>query len=131
MDFKKVEGTPARLEYEELNMDLRNELFWDIAIVSWDEFCFKHPETKETILCTPDSCTRENKMLLLNNSKKFVAFANESYKALSEDEAEQAEQAGKTHRLRNLEKLHRPSGLRRLQATYTAQVQDCRVKKRK
>lgn len=91
VDFKKIEGTPARLEYDKVDQDLQTELFWDYAIVSWDEFSFKHPETKELILCIPDTCTKENKMILVMCSKKFVTFANESMKVLDEDEKVQME----------------------------------------
>jgi hypothetical protein len=90
VDFKKVEGTPARLEYVKTDEDLQNEMFWDYAIVSWDEFAFKHPETKAQILCTPETCTKENKMLLITMSSKFVKFANDSMKELSEDESKEA-----------------------------------------
>lgn len=86
VDFKKVEGVPARLPYEDIDQDLQTRLFWDYAIVSWDEFSFKHPETKELIICTPETCTVENKIILINCSKKFVTFANESMKTIDEDE---------------------------------------------
>jgi hypothetical protein len=95
VDFKKVEGTPARLEYESVDQELQTELFWDYAIVSWDEFSFKHPETGKQILCTPETCTKENKAILIMCSKKFVTFANESMKALEEDERVQAETESK------------------------------------
>lgn len=91
VDFKKVEGTPARLEYEIVNTDLQNELFWDAAIVSWDDFSFRHPETKKVINCTPKTCTKENKLLLVTRSSRFITFANESLKALAEDESKEAE----------------------------------------
>jgi len=86
VDFKKVEGQPARLPYEEVDQDLATRLFWDYAIVSWDEFSFCHPETKEMVICTPETCTADNKFILINLSKKFVTFANESMKTLDEDE---------------------------------------------
>lgn len=85
IDYKKIEGTPSRIEYDKVDVDLQSELFWDAAIASWDEFCFKHPETKEIIYCTPETCTRENKYLLVSNSKKFLLFANECMKKLEED----------------------------------------------
>lgn len=85
VDYKKVEGTPSRLEYDKINLELQAELFWDEAIISWDEFCFKHPKTKEVIYCTPETCTRENKYLLISNSKKFLTFANDCMKKLEDD----------------------------------------------
>jgi len=95
VDFKKVEGTPARLEYDEINTELQTELFWDASIVSWDEFCFKHPETKEVINCTPETCTRENKILLITCSAKFLKFANESLKTLTDEEVKKEKAAEK------------------------------------
>jgi hypothetical protein len=95
VDYKKVDGTPGRFEYDEINSELQNELFWDASIVSWDGFSFKHPETKAVITCTPESCTRENKLLLVLNSKKFLSFANEAIKELSDDETAQAKAAEK------------------------------------
>lgn len=95
VDFKKVEGTPARLEYDDVNLELQGELFWDAAIGSWNEFSFRHPETKALILCTPETCTKENKIILINCSRKFIAFANESMKKLDEEEKAQAEVAEK------------------------------------
>jgi len=89
--FKKVEGTPARFDVERVDTDLQNELFWDAAIVSWDDFSFRHPDTKKVIHCTPKTCTKENKLLLVTRSKRFITFANESLKALAEDESKEAE----------------------------------------
>ena len=86
IDFKKVEGTPARLPYDSVDEDLMTRLFWDYAIVSWDEFSFRHPETKELILCTPKTCIADNKVILITCSSKFVAFANESMKTLADDD---------------------------------------------
>jgi hypothetical protein len=81
-DFKKVEGTPARFEYEEVNSDLSDEMFWDFIIVDWENF--KDSKNKEI------KCTKENKMLLISKSPKFLKFLNESMKALAESEAEEA-----------------------------------------
>jgi hypothetical protein len=87
VDFKKIEGTPVRLEYEELNEDLQNELFWDHVIVSWiNLFDAKGAEIP---------CTRENKMLLMTRSAKFGKFIGDALKELSEAEIGQAEAAEK------------------------------------
>jgi hypothetical protein len=91
VEYKKVEGTPARFEYEEIDQDLQNTLYWDKVIQSWDEFSFRHPETGEMILCTPKTCTKENKVLLMTRSKKFLEFVVDSLKTLSEDEAARQE----------------------------------------
>jgi hypothetical protein len=87
VDFKKVEGTPARLEYDEVNTELQNELFWDTVIVAWEDF-FDRDEK-------PIVCNKENKILLMTKSAKFVKFVTDSLKVLSEDETLQAEQTEK------------------------------------
>lgn len=78
VDYKKIEGTVGRFEYEELNQDLQNELYWDAVIVGWDNLTDK--SGKEI------PCTKENKVLLMTHSKKFLEFVIESLKALGEEE---------------------------------------------
>jgi len=78
VEFKKVEGTPARLTYEDINEDLQNELFWDIIIVDWEKFF----DSKGT----PIPCTKENKILLVTKSAKFISFVTEKLKELNEEE---------------------------------------------
>jgi hypothetical protein len=85
VEFKKVDGTPGRFEFEEINEDLQNDLFWDVAIVNFENF------TNKGILIP---CTKENKILLMTNSK-FAKFFSESFKTLTEDEAIQAEASEK------------------------------------
>lgn len=79
VDFKKVDGTPGRFEYEAVDQDLQNELYWDAVIVSWENLVDKNEK--------PIPCNRENKTLLMTKSKKFLEFVVESLKALAEDEA--------------------------------------------
>ena len=83
VDYKKIEGSPVRLEFEEVNEDLQNELFWDEVIVSWEKFF----DGKGNEI----PCTKENKMLLMMRSMKFAKFVNECLKTLSEDEEKQNE----------------------------------------
>ncbi len=85
VEFKKVDGTPGRFEFEEVNEDLQNELFWDAAIVNFENF------TNKGVLI-PN--IKENKVLLMTNSK-FAKFFGESFKTLTEDEARQAEASEK------------------------------------
>lgn len=87
VDFKKVEGQPARLEYEEVNEDLQNELFWDAVIVGWENLFDGHKK--------PIPCTKENKVALMTKSPLFAKFVTESLKTLAEDDQAQAEQAEK------------------------------------
>jgi hypothetical protein len=84
VDFKKVEGTPGRFEYEEVNTELQNELFWDAVIVGWEKLFDKN--NKEI------PCTKENKVALMTRSKKFLNFVADSMKVLTEDEASVAEE---------------------------------------
>ena len=83
VDFKKVEGTPGRFEYEEVNEDLQSELFWDYCIMGWENLF----DSKEK----PIPCTKENKVLLMTRSAQFAKFIAESLETLGTDEKEQAE----------------------------------------
>jgi len=88
VDFKKVDGTPGRFEYEAVDQDLQNELYWDAVIVSWENLVDKNEK--------PIPCNRETKTLLMTKSKKFLEFVVESLKALAEDEAAVQESEKKT-----------------------------------
>lgn len=83
VEYKKVEGTPARFERDDTDQDLQNELYWDAVIVAWENLMDKKGE--------PIPCTKENKVLLMSRSKKFLEFVVESLKVLADDEAAQAE----------------------------------------
>lgn len=87
VDFKKVDGVPARLEYEEVDADLQNELFWDAVVVAWENLL----DAKMATI----PCTKENKILLMSRSARFAKFVADSLKTLSEDEAREAEQSEK------------------------------------
>ena len=87
VDFKKVDGTPGRFPYEEVNEDLQNELFWDAVIVSWEKlFDGKGNEIP---------CTKENKILLMSRSAKFAKVVADGLKIMAEDETAQAEASEK------------------------------------
>jgi hypothetical protein len=87
VDFKKVDGTPARLPYEEVNEDLQNELFWDTCIVAWENlFDGKGKEIP---------CTKENKILLMMRSQAFARFVAESIETLTKDQMRQVEEEEK------------------------------------
>ncbi len=81
VDYKKVDGTPGRFPFEETDEDLQNELFWDAAIVNFENYT-----NKGNLI----PCTKENKALMMTNNK-FAKFFSESFKTLTEDEARQAE----------------------------------------
>jgi hypothetical protein len=83
VDFKKVDGTPGRFEYESVDQELQNELYWDAVIVGWENLMDKNEK--------PIPCNRENKTLLMTRSKKFLEFVVESLKALADDETTQQE----------------------------------------
>ena len=87
VDFKKVDGTPGRFEYEEVDRDLENVLFWEKVIVDWENFF--------DIKKKPIPCTKENKLLLMGRSQKFIKIVTDFLKVLTEDDSEQAERAEK------------------------------------
>ena len=87
VDFKKVEGTPARFEHEEINQDLQNELYWDASIISWEGLQDKSGKAIP--------CTKENKVLLMTRSKVFLEFVVDSLRQLTEDEAAEQEAEAK------------------------------------
>lgn len=82
VDFKKIEGTPVRLEYDEINEDLQTELFWDFIIVAWENFVDSNGAAIE--------CTKENKVLLMTKSPMFSRFVGDSLRALSETDINQS-----------------------------------------
>jgi hypothetical protein len=83
VDYKKVDGTPGRFEFEEINQDLQNELYWDAVIIGWENLTDRRGKDIP--------CTKENKVLLMTRSKKFLEFVVDSLKTLSEDEAARQE----------------------------------------
>jgi hypothetical protein len=87
VDFKKVDGTPGRFEFEEVNTELQNELFWDAVIIGWENLSDKNGKDIP--------CTKENKVLLMTRSAKFAKFVADGLKVLGEDETKAAEQAEK------------------------------------
>jgi hypothetical protein len=87
VDFKKVEGTPGRFEYTEVDEDLQNELFWDHCIVSWENLL--DSKGKEI------PCTRENKVLLMVRVERFARFVADSLAELGAAEAEHEKAAEK------------------------------------
>jgi len=91
VEYKKVDGDLAgrRFEYEETNESLQSEMLWDYCIVSWenlysDEECNK-----------PIPCTKENKILLMNRSIKFMNFVTDKLKELSDIEIDKEKSAEK------------------------------------
>lgn len=83
VDFKKVDGTPARLEYEEVNEELQNELFWDHIILGWENLF----DSKNQ----PIPCTREMKTKLMVKSVKFAVFVADSLRILNAEETADTE----------------------------------------
>lgn len=85
--YRKVDGTPARFEKTEIDQDLQNEMYWDASIVSWEGLQDRNG--------AEIPCTRENKVLLMTRSKKFLEFVVESLQKLNEDEAARREAEAK------------------------------------
>jgi hypothetical protein len=83
VEFKKVDGTPARFEHEEIDEDLQSELFWDDCIVGWQGLM----DAKGREI----PCTKENKLLLMNlRSGMFRTFVVSAINRLSDETAKQA-----------------------------------------
>jgi hypothetical protein len=83
IEYKRVEGKAERFMAEDIDDDLQTELFWDHIIIEWENlFDGKGKEIP---------CTRENKVLLLNRSLKFLNFVTNAFKMLTEDAAREAE----------------------------------------
>ena len=87
VDYKRIEGKAERFDVEEVDKDLENELFWDRVIVAWENLF----DSKER----PIECTRENKVLLMSRSMKFVQFITESMDQIAKDETAKEEDAEK------------------------------------
>lgn len=87
VEYKKVEGTPARFETEKVDTDLQNELYWDAVIMDLEGWT--DPKGK------PYKNTKADKILLMNRSKQFLEFVVESLKRLGEDEVAQEEEEEK------------------------------------
>ena len=85
VEYKRVEGKAERFEIEEVKDDLQTELFWDYIIVGWENLY----DGKEVAI----PCTKENKMLLLSLSAKFLKFVTDCLQSLNDTEAEKAESA--------------------------------------
>jgi len=86
-EIKRIDGAIGRVEWEEVDEDLQNELFWDAAILDWENLI----DGKGN----PIPCTPENKALLMLKSLKFARFVADGLKALSDAEIEEAEAAEK------------------------------------
>lgn len=87
IEFKRVEGKAERFNFEEVNDELQNELFWDRIILEWKNLF----DAKEA----PIECTKDTKILLMTKSKKFSTFIFESLKKLREMDEQQSKEAEK------------------------------------
>lgn len=87
VEYRKVDGTASRFEYEEIDYDLRAELFYDAAIIDWENFV----DSKGNEI----PCTKENKMLFMNKSVAFSKFIADSIKILTDDTTRENEEAEK------------------------------------
>lgn len=83
VEYKRVDGKAERFVCDDVNEDLRNELTWDTCIMEWENFYDKNEK--------PIPCTRENKILLMNRSMKFLEFVNQCLEQLRNDEKTQTE----------------------------------------
>ena len=86
-EYRKLDGKWERFEVEQKDDDLQNKLFWDAAIVAWENL---FDGKGEAIPCTP-----ENKVLLMLTQPKFSGFIGECVATLTKDENSRAEASEK------------------------------------
>jgi hypothetical protein len=77
-EYQKLDGKWERFEVEKKDDDLQNELFWDAAIVAWENLMDGKGQ--------PIPCTAENKVLLMMTQPKFAQFVKECSDTLVADE---------------------------------------------
>ncbi len=87
VEYRKVDGTPARFDVEASDTELRNHLFWDRAIVAWENI-FDRNEAEIP-------CTSENKILLMSKSIKFAEFVADGFRVMREDGIKRTEESEK------------------------------------
>lgn len=75
--FKKVEGTPMRMEWEEIDEETNGKMIWDFCITSWDNVFGSDGE--------PLECNAENKWMLMNRSVPFARFVTDCMTKLNEE----------------------------------------------
>lgn len=85
--FKKVEGTPHRFVWEEVDEKAQSQMIWDYCISAWEGVYNKNGEDIP--------CTAENKLMLMQKSQVFAKFVTECMKQLNKEEEEQKTEAEK------------------------------------
>lgn len=86
-EYKRIDGKAERFEFDVVDEDLQNELFWDRIITAWENLI----DGKGAEI----PCTKENKVLLMSRSAKFAKLVAEALKLLAADESAALEQAAK------------------------------------
>ncbi len=76
--YKRLDGKPERIAYDDVNEELQNELFWDKAILNWEGILDKNGEEIP--------CTKEMKVLLMSKSVQFMKIVSKYMATLNEDE---------------------------------------------
>lgn len=87
VDYPKLEGKFQRFEYETVDNDRQNELFWDKCIEDFGEWVDEKGK--------PYECTKENKILLMTEFEQFAALVNEGIQTLTADKQKQTEELEK------------------------------------
>lgn len=83
IDFRRIDGKAERIVYDDINEDLQNELFWDRIILGWKDLYDSNG--------IPIECTRQNKVLLMNKSQKFLNFIMENLGKLKDLDTQRIE----------------------------------------
>lgn len=83
IDFKKVDGTPARFEYDDVDDDKASLMLWDYCITNWEGIV----DSKGNDL----PCTAENKFALMHKLRVFQSFVTDGIAKLNAAEEERQE----------------------------------------
>jgi hypothetical protein len=75
--FKRLDGAPYRVKWDETDEDAQSLMIWDYCIVDWQEMYDKDGKT-------PLPLTAENKVMLMNKSASFAKFVTDSMTKLNE-----------------------------------------------
>jgi len=87
IEYKRVDGKAERFVVDDVNEDLRSELFWDHVIVSWENFF----DGSGNVI----PCTTEAKIRLMARSQLFSGVVVDALKTLTEGEASAVERHAK------------------------------------
>jgi hypothetical protein len=87
VDYKKVEGTASRFEFDETDDEKQSKMLWDFCIVGWEGI--KDKDGNDV------PCNQDMKYYLMNRSALFQTFVSKCMKTLNEVEEERQKELEK------------------------------------